>query len=37
MNEGNIRSFRDVARLVSRYSESPDQTLKELEKVVKNR
>ncbi len=37
MNQGNIRSFREVARLVSRYAESPDQTLKELEKVVKNR
>jgi type IV secretory pathway ATPase VirB11/archaellum biosynthesis ATPase len=35
MNKGNIRSFREVARLVSRYCESPDQTLKELEKVVK--
>jgi len=35
MNELNIRAFRDVARLISRYSESPDQTLKELEKVIK--
>ena len=35
MNKLNIRAFRDVARLISRYSESPDQTLNELEKVVK--
>ena len=35
MNELNIRAFRDVARLISRYSESPDQTLNELEMVIK--
>ncbi len=35
MSRGNIRKFTDVARLVSHYSENPDQTLNELKKVVK--
>ena len=35
MSKGNIRKFTDVARLVSHYSENPDQTLYELKKVVK--
>jgi flagellar protein FlaI len=36
MSKGNIRTFNDVARLISRYSEDPDQTLNELEKVIKS-
>jgi len=37
MNVANIRSLKDVAKLVLHYSESPNQTLNELEKVVKNK
>jgi flagellar protein FlaI len=35
MVEQNIRAFRDVARIISRYSEDPDHTLNELEMVIK--
>ncbi len=35
MSKGNVRLFSDVARLVSRYSENPEKTFNELEKVIK--
>ncbi|MCJ7571621.1 MAG: Flp pilus assembly complex ATPase component TadA, partial [Candidatus Thermoplasmatota archaeon] len=37
MNNGNIRSFREVARLITSYSENPDKILDELNVVVEKR
>jgi hypothetical protein len=36
MNKTNLREFRDVAKIVAQYSESPNETLKIMEKDVKN-
>ncbi len=35
MNENNIREFRDVANLLARYNEDPEETLEKIEKGVK--
>ena len=35
MNKTNLREFRDVAKIVSQYSEAPNETLKIMEKDVK--
>jgi flagellar protein FlaI len=36
MNNNNVRAFRGVANLITRYSEAPDETLKQIKKDVKN-
>ncbi len=35
MNKKDIREFRDVAKLVSQYTEAPEETLKKINKGVK--
>jgi len=35
MNDNNVRAFRDVANIVARYIESPEETLKQIKKGVK--
>jgi hypothetical protein len=35
MNQNNVREFKGVARLISRFNDNPYQTLSEIEKVVK--
>ena len=35
MNENNVREFRDVANLIARYNEDPEETLEKIEKGVK--
>jgi len=35
MNKTNLREFRDVAKIVSQYSEAPNETLKIMKKDVK--
>jgi flagellar protein FlaI len=35
MNQNNIRAFRDVAHLVSRYLDNPDETIKQVERGSK--
>ena len=35
MNINNIREFKDVARIVSKYAETPEETLKQVDKGAK--
>jgi len=35
MNDNNVRAFRDVANIVARYIESPEDTYKQIKKGVK--
>ena len=37
MNQNNVREFRGVARLLSRFNDNPEQTIAEMEKVVKKK